>query len=52
MRSRQIASAKSGNFGHQVHVNSDKHLQTAEIQMRQLTSHRGFHCLLSYFLFQ
>ena len=36
-----IGSVKSGNFGHQ--INSDKHLQTVEIQMRRL----DFHCLLS-----
>ena len=39
-----LCRVKSGNFGHQ--VNSDIHLQTVEIQMRQ-PSHQDFHCLLS-----
>ena len=40
---RLLIRVKSGNFGHQ--VNSDIHLQTVEIQMRQ-PSRQDFYCLL------
>ena len=42
-----LCRVKSGNFGHQVHVYLDIHLQTLEIQMRRLIM--SIHMLLDIY---